>query len=264
MVTTFPIKNSNFIQLISNLRNSGYDKFINYSLQITMTFTNIIRHLIEVFYPSLCAACDEPLVKNENLLCTRCRYELPRTNFHLQPENDITRIFWGRVRVEHATAYYFFQKGGHVQKLIHKLKYKGEKDLGFEIGKIIGRELNPTTFGEIDMIIPVPLHKSRKRKRGYNQSECIANGISATMSKPVNAGILFRQIANPTQTKKHRYERWENVEGIFFIKNPNLIHYKHILLVDDVITTGATLEACATALLQTEGVKVSIVALAKA
>ena len=229
-----------------------------------MTLTNIIRHLIEVFYPSLCAACDEPLVKNENLLCTTCRYELPRTNFHLHPENDITQIFWGRVPIEHATAHYYFQKGGPVQKLIHKLKYKGEKDIGFEIGKIIGRELNQTCFNEIDLIVPVPLHKSRQRKRGYNQSECLANGISTTMSKPVFSKVLFRRIANVTQTKKHRYERWENVESIFVLKNPELIYFKHILLVDDVITTGATLEACATALLQAEGVKVSIVALAKA
>jgi ComF family protein len=161
-------------------------------------------------------------------------------------------------------AYCYFQKGGHAQKLLHKLKYKGQKEIGYELGKMIGYDLLNSPFVESDVIIPVPLHKSKFRKRGYNQSEYIAKGIAEIMGNPVDTDSLYRAIANPTQTKRHRYERWINVEGIFVLNNPERIANKHILLVDDVITTGATLEACTNALLQAENVQVSIVALAKA
>lgn len=229
-----------------------------------MQLTNLVKHFVALFYPNICAACSEPLVQNEHLLCTTCRYELPKTNFHKDPENDVAKAFWGRVHLENASAHFHFQKGGRVQELLHKLKYKGQQDIGTELGKMIGYDLLQTPFNEADAIIPVPLHPSKKRKRGYNQSECIASGIAEKMKKPLDTKSLQRIIANPTQTKKHRYERWANVDGIFALTNPESITNKHILLVDDVITTGATLEACALALLQAENVKISILAVAKA
>jgi ComF family protein len=231
---------------------------------MTFSSTNIMNDIINLFYPRLCAACSEPLVKNENFFCTMCRYDLPRTHFHKDPDNEVARIFWGRVPVEHATAYFYFQKGGRVQKLMHNLKYRGEKEIGFELGKMMGNDLASSLFNQVDIIIPVPLHKSKKQKRGYNQSELIAKGIADSMGKPVHTNILSRNIANSTQTRKHRYDRWTNVEGTFTLKNRDMLVGKHILLVDDIITTGATLEACASALLQVENSKVSIAAVAKA
>lgn len=231
---------------------------------MVFSLTNIIKDLVNIFYPKICAACAETLMKNENILCTKCRYELPRTNFHTDQENEVARIFWGRVHIEYATAYFLFQKGGRVQKLMHKLKYRGEKEVGIELGRIIGRELRLTPFNQIDLIVPVPLHKSKKYKRGYNQSELIAEGIGEAMNKPVNTSTLYRNVANPTQTRKHRYDRWTNVEDIFIIKDTEALRNKHILLIDDIITTGATLEACASALLKAPEAKVSIVAVAKA
>ena len=229
-----------------------------------MVFRNLVRDFAGLFYPHICASCAEALVRNEHLLCTTCRYELPRTNFHTDPENEVAKIFWGRVKIEYASAYFYFQKGGRVQELLHKLKYKGQQEIGVEIGKMIGHDLTSSVFNQVDTIIPVPLHKSKKRKRGYNQSECIATGIAEAMGKPLDTRTLHRTIANATQTKKHRYERWNNVENIFSLINPENISNKHILLVDDVVTTGATFEASASALLHAENVKVSIIAVATA
>lgn len=229
-----------------------------------MLFRKLISDFTGLFYPRLCASCNEALVKNEVLFCTSCRLDLPRTNYHTDPDNEIARIFWGRVSVVHASAHFYFQKGGRIQTLLHKLKYKSQQHIGIELGKMIGRDLKNSSFNQIDTIIPVPLHKSKKRRRGYNQSECIAIGISEIMGKPLDTKTLQRAIANPTQTKKHRYERWSNVEGIFTLVRPENIANKHILLVDDVITTGATLEASALTLLQAENVKVSIITAAKA
>ena len=229
-----------------------------------MNLLNLFLDLINLFYPFHCVSCGAVLLPVENTLCIKCIYELPRTNFHLDPNNEVAQMFWGRVHIQYATAFLFFQKGGQVQTMLHKLKYKNQKEIGIGIGKLIGLELKNTQLSEIDLIVPVPLHKSKYRKRGYNQSELIAIGLAESMGKPVETKILYRAIANPTQTRKHRYERWTNVEGIFAIKNSERIVNKHILLVDDIITTGATIEASASALLNLENVKVSIFAIAKA
>jgi ComF family protein len=231
---------------------------------VPMKFKNYITGLVGLFFPKGCASCDRNLVENEFFLCTQCLWELPKTNFHLNVDNEIAQNFWGRIPLENATAHYFFQKGGHVQKLLHKLKYKGQKEIGIELGKLIGFDLKGTSFSAVDLVIPVPLHKSKLRKRGYNQSECLAAGISGVLEVPVNVGNLTRTVANPTQTKKHRYERWQNVEGIFSVKDPGFFENKHVLLVDDVITTGATLEACVQALQSEVNVRVSVVTAAMA
>ncbi|HRG36997.1 MAG TPA: ComF family protein [Bacteroidia bacterium] len=218
---------------------------------------------ISLFFPTLCYSCGERLFKNENSICTHCQYHLPKTDFHLSNDNPVAKIFWGRINLAAATAYFFFNKGGHVQQLIHQLKYKGVKHLAFDIGKLYGNELkNASHFKDIDLIIPVPLHKKRQRKRGYNQSAYFAEGLSSSMHTAMDTTILFRTFASETQTKKSRFTRWKNVENIFYTKNEQLIFNKHILLVDDVVTTGATLEACAQALLKIEGVRISIATIA--
>jgi ComF family protein len=229
-----------------------------------MTLIQILTCVLRLFSPRLCAACDEPLMQNEHVFCILCRYEFPRTNYHLDPENEIAKTFWGRVPIRYATAYFYFRKGGRVQHAIHNLKYNGQKEIGYEIGRMIGRDLLGSSFAEVDLIVAVPLHKTKMRKRGYNQSEYIANGIADAMCKPTNHITLYRTMNTKTQTRKHRYERWTSVEDVFALRNPENLANKHILLVDDVITTGATLEACATTLLMAENVVVSIVAAAMA
>jgi ComF family protein len=191
-------------------------------------------------------------------------YNLPRTNFHNDPENDAAQVFWGRARIENTASYLYFQKKGIVQSILHKLKYKGEKELGVFMGRIYGYELRDTLFAQVDVIIPVPLHIQRLKKRGYNQSEMFAKGLAEVFHKPVDVESLKRRIANPSQTRKHRYERWLNVNEVFEVIYPENLVGKHILLVDDVVTTGATLESCANVILECENTKVSIVTLAKA
>jgi ComF family protein len=203
------------------------------------------------------------LLRHEDILCTICFHQLPKTNFHLQENNPVYRIFWGRVTVEHAAAWCYFQKGGKVQHLIHLMKYNGKKEIGQYLGLIYGRELMLSPlYQNVDVIIPVPLHPKKKRKRGYNQSELIAKGLSETMKIPVDTKTLIRTTASDSQTKKSRYRRWENVKEIFCVTNFTLLQNKHILLVDDVLTTGATIDSCATELLKIYGVKISVVALA--
>lgn len=175
------------------------------------------------------------------------------------------QLFWGRVNIMAAAAFYYFEKGGKCRKLLHQIKYAGHKDLAFYLGKLYGRELKGSSpFNSADMIIPVPLHASRLKKRGFNQSDWLAGGLAEGMGKIVSVDNLVRYISTDTQIKKSRNERWENVENSFRIRYPEKIKDKHILLVDDVITTGATIESCASVLLGKPGVRVSILTLAYA
>lgn len=217
-----------------------------------------------LFFPNICPACAQVMIKNEHFLCTTCLFDLPRTNFETDKNNDVAKIFWGRVPLENATAHFYFVKGGHIQQLLHLLKYKDRRDIGIELGKIMGYDFLLTCFREVEVVVPVPLHKTRIKKRGYNQSEFIAKGIAEVMKKPLDIKSLLRVKSNATQTKKHRYERWENVEQIFGIATIDLLVNKHILLVDDVITTGATLESCVQVLLSVPGIKISIAVVAMA
>jgi ComF family protein len=165
--------------------------------------------------------------------------------------------------IEKAAAFSYYNKGSRIRKLIHNLKYKGIRELGYELGRIYGLSLDSSGFmDDIDLIIPVPLHPEKKQIRGYNQSEIISFGIADAAHLPVDVNSLVRTIVSATQTKRSRYERWTNVEGIFEVLDPQPIMRKHVLLVDDVITTGSTIESCVNELLKTEGVKVSVVALA--
>lgn len=219
----------------------------------------------QLFYPNICAACGERLLNQEKVICTRCLVDLPRTNFHFEHDNPVSQLFWGRVNVQNATALFRFQKGSRFQDLLHLLKYNGRQDVGEELGRQLGFELKKSEiFSSVNVVIPVPLHPKREKKRGYNQAECIAKGIAESMEIEIQSRNLVRNVETQTQTKKSRIERWKNVDSIFEIKQPEKLNNMHILLVDDVVTTGATLEACAQAILKTEGTKVNIAALATA
>lgn len=226
---------------------------------------NYFQDFISLFYPNNCVACQNALFRNEQIICTSCLFHLPKTEYHYEKDNPISRIFWGRTEIEIAASYCFFVKAGKVQHLIHQLKYKGKKEIGILLGEIYGKELLKSAFFQsIDVIIPVPLHPKKEKKRGYNQSEMFGIGLSSSMQIPLDKTTLIRTYASETQTKKSRFKRWENVKEIFDLQNADLIENKHILLIDDVITTGATIEACVNMLKKIKNVKISIVSIAAA
>lgn len=222
----------------------------------------VFKDILELFYPGLCITCGKKLISGEKYICFDCELDLPRTRFHSDAENKVAQLFWGRVTLENATSWLFFRKGSRYQKLVHCMKYKGMMEIGEDMGRMFGRELSESPFRMIDQVVAVPLHPKKQQKRGFNQSEWIARGIAAEMGKPLSTGNLIRVMANPTQTRKNRFERWQNVEGIFSVVKPADFRQKHILLVDDVVTTGSTLEASAVAILAAGAEKVSIATLA--
>ena len=225
-------------------------------------FYDLWDDFISLLFPRLCYACVNHLIRNENLICTGCYVLIPRTNYHLQPENPVEQLFWGRCLIERAAAFSYYAKGSRIRNLIHKLKYQGIKEIGYELGRIYAGSLKSSGFtADIDVIIPVPLHPSKKRIRGFNQSEYISSGISDVTGVPVNTYSLVRKVISATQTTRSRFDRWTNVEGIFRVEDAEAIKGKHILLVDDVITTGSTVESCVNELLKVENVKVSVVAI---
>jgi ComF family protein len=223
---------------------------------------NLWDDFVSLLFPRLCYACGDHLLRNESLICTECYVVIPRTNYHIQKENPVEQLFWGRCLLEKAAAFSYYNKGSRIRNLIHNLKYKGIKEIGFELGRIYGLTLKSSGFtDDIDLIIPVPLHSAKKRMRGFNQSETISAGIAEVTGLPVDIVSLARITGSATQTRRSRYERWTNVEGIFSITDHEKIRGRHILLVDDVITTGSTVESCTNELLKAGGVKVSVVAL---
>ena len=216
-----------------------------------------------LLFPRLCYACGNQLMRNESLICTECFVIIPRTNYHFVEDNPVAQLFWGRCLIEKAAAFSYYNKGSRIRKLIHNLKYNGIREIGYDLGRLYGLSLKTSGFiNDIDIIIPVPLHPLKERIRGFNQSETISMGIADVTRLPVDIKSLARILVSVTQTKRSRYERWTNVEGIFRVIDSKSIMGKHILLVDDVITTGSTIESCANELLRIEGVKVSVVALA--
>ncbi|WP_167616378.1 ComF family protein [Maribellus sediminis] len=222
-----------------------------------------ITDFLELVFPTLCVTCGERLITQEKLVCFNCWNDLPVTHFHLEPENKVAQLFWGRVTIENAASYFSYRKGSKYQQLIHFTKYKGLKELGYETGRKYGFVLRESSaFCAADFVVPVPLHPKKEKKRGYNQCNRIAEGIAASMDKKVVADNLFRKTYTSTQTRKNRYERWQNVDGIFGIHRPEEFENKHLLLVDDVVTTGSTLEACAYEILKIRNTKVSIATLA--
>ena len=225
----------------------------------------LIPDLINLFFPEVCAACNNALFKGESIVCTQCLFHLPKTNFHLQPSNQVEKQFWGKVPIQGATALYYFNKGARVQHLIHRLKYKGEKKVGVLVGNILGEALKDSDiFKSISTIVPVPLHVSKLRIRGFNQSDFFGAGISEAMGVPSVPDLLVRNTNTSTQTKKSRFSRFENVNKVFSVNPKYGTTPHHFLLVDDVITTGSTMVSCAETLLEIPGSTVSIATIAYA
>jgi ComF family protein len=222
-----------------------------------------LNDLISLVYPNLCYTCDGYLSKEEDIICSKCLYQLPLTNYHKDENNEVAKLFWGRIPISHATSMFFFQKGTKYQKMMHEFKYRGKKKIGYLMGKYFASQLAETEWcRDIDAIVPVPLHPKKERKRGFNQSTQIALGIAEIMDKPVEEKILIRHTYSSTQTKMSKEERWENVQSIFSCPQKSTLPYSHILIVDDIVTTGATIEACANELIKAGVEKISVATLA--
>jgi len=226
---------------------------------------NVLADALHLFYPHICTGCGSDLINKNNLLCINCIHDLPHTDFALHENNPIEKIFTGRIKFKAAHSEFYFSKGQLIQHLIHLLKYKNNKEIGYYLGEIVGNTLLKTDrFSNIDYLIPLPLYPDKEFKRGYNQAEIICQGIYSSTRIPVMANNVVRQRPTETQTRKHRSERWENVDGSFITRNPAILTGKSVLLVDDVITTGASLEACGQIILQVPGTIISFASLAHA
>lgn len=226
-------------------------------------FLFMINAFISLIFPSVCSGCERTLVKQERNLCIDCIMNLPRTLYHRNENNPIEKMFWGRLNLNSASAFVYFSHGGNVRKMIHSLKYKNDPGTALRLGELFAKELiTDKSFPSADFIIPVPLHPSKRRKRGYNQSEEFSKGIAKVSGVPVFSDGLIRVRQTQTQTNKSRFLRWENVEAVFKMKDPELLIGKHVILVDDVITTGATLEACGEKILGVPGTRLSILSIA--
>lgn len=217
-----------------------------------------LQNFIALFYPHLCWSCNQNLSYTSTNICLNCQYKLPETNLHLEEDNIFMERFIGRIPLKSAAAFYYFIKGGRLQPIIHKLKYERKPQIGLQLGEQYGHILKEAeTFQSIDCIIPVPLHPKRLQQRGYNQSIVFGQGLSNTMNIPIYENVLIRTQMTTSQTKKSRTDRFQNVATAFKVINNNLLKDKHILLVDDVMTTGATLEACGLELIKIEGLQLS-------
>ena len=224
-----------------------------------------LRSLYSLFFPRCCVVCGAPLVKGEEYVCLRCYMRLPRTDYHGWDGNPVERLFWGKISLERATSWFFYHKGNDFRQILHTLKYNGCKELGEVVGRVLASELLPAGFFQgVDVIVPIPLHVKKKRLRGYNQSEWIARGVSAVTGISMDAVSVTREKNTETQTRKSIFERWENVDGTFVLHHPECFVGKHVLLIDDVLTTGATTVACASAFDGIEGVRFSVLTLAVA
>lgn len=226
---------------------------------------NLLASIGQMLFPDLCVCCDGYLSQQEESICDLCLYTLPRFELIGEIDNPLAKKFWGRLNLEAATAYLSYKSTNDVKKLLHELKYKGNLDLGEEMGKWLGTSLIKTgNFQNIDCVIPIPLHPARQKFRGYNQCDLLGNGLCETMKIPLLKDLVVRERYNGTQTKKKRYERYINSKELFRVLNPEKLENKHVLLIDDVITTGSTMESCGEVLLDVKGLKLSLASLAVA
>jgi ComF family protein len=224
---------------------------------------NLIEQIRDSFlhlvFPHVCEGCGSDVIDEKEMLCLKCISRLPKTGFQFYSSNIVEKIFWGRLPLRAATAQYYFTKESMMQHLMHQLKYKGNRDLGIYLGQLIGKSLAQTNrFSDVDALIPLPLFPSKEKKRGYNQASILSYGIGEIIGKPVLENVVIRTTHTETQTRKNRVARWQNMEGRFLLKTPSKIENKHLLLVDDVITTGASLEACGREILNAPGVVISV------
>ncbi len=232
---------------------------------LSLSFEGIVQDFLHLFYPECCSACSNALVKGERIICTDCLLELPQTDYHLDPGNHLRRRLEGRIPLMHVLAFLKFTKNGRIQHLLHNLKYRRQPEIGVALGKLYAHKLKDAGLAlGVDMLIPVPLHETRLRKRGYNQSAKFAEGLAEILEIPVCEKALIRKSRTDTQTRKNKLRRWENVSEVFGVIDNSSISGKHILIADDVITTGATVEACGHALLANGADKISIACIAEA
>ena len=221
--------------------------------------SNISNSISHLLFPHNCLGCATDVLNDDDLICARCLTELPSTNYFNAVNTPIDKIFYGRMKVENAAAGFYFTKESLMQHLLVQLKYKSNKEVGIYLGKLIGYQLSQSNrFSDVEALIPLPLNAKKEFKRGYNQSMLICQGIASVWQKPILKNAVIRTVFTETQTNKNRVSRWENMDGVFAVANPLAIEGKHILLVDDVITTGATLESCGSVILQVPNTKLSI------
>lgn len=224
---------------------------------------SFLTKVLDFVSPRLCVICGRRLLPSQPLLCSHCTLHLPVTNYYLSPlDNPMARLFWGLFPIERASALFFYEPKASTRELIYDLKYRGYPMIGEEMGALIARRYQPAGFFEgVDAIIPVPLTRRRRWQRGYNQSEMLARGIREVTGLPILTDVLKRTSFKGSQTKRNQWERRENVDGVFRLVRPDDIRGKHILLIDDIITTGATIVACADEICKAGDVKISVLSL---
>lgn len=223
-----------------------------------------IDSFINLIYPKSCCGCGNSLLRNEWFLCASCEIDFPLNPEIGLPQNEIMTVFDGRLPLQTANTFLYFTKKGIAQNLIHQLKYQDREDLGIFLGKRFAHLLTPAFSTPPDLIIPMPLHPKKEKQRGYNQCNSIAKGLGEVLEIPIATDLVERVVANPSQTKLNRAKRWDNVKGIFKVHDYSSLKNKHVLLIDDTLTTGATLESCGQELVKNSNVKLSIAALAYA
>ncbi len=223
----------------------------------------MLKPIVDLLFPKVCYACLNLLNDNEKTICVDCRHDLPVTNFHFDNDDSVAKVLYGRAKIENGTALFRFEKKGLVQQLIHGLKYKGYETIGYSLGNWLGGELKDLDgYKSIDIVIPVPLHKNKLKKRGYNQVAKFGQQIAVALNAHYEDDVLVKITNTTSQTTKNRFTRWNNTDELFTMKNADTIENKHVLLVDDLITTGATLEACISVLSKAKNIKISIATMA--
>lgn len=227
---------------------------------------HLLQDLAALAFPELCPGCGRQLLPNEHGICLHCLSKIPRNRFDLSCDNKAEMLLWGRFPINRGTAYCRFSQDSVTQKLLHSIKYKGNKKLAIEMGRLAGQEIADTVLATADCLLPVPLHKKKERVRGYNQSELLARGMGSITGQPVVTDVLYRQTENQSQTKQDKIGRWHNTKDIFGanLENGEKLYGKHVIIVDDVITTGSTLEACCRALSAIPDIKISFACFAMA
>lgn len=229
-----------------------------------LTVKEIKESVLHLFFPHICTGCGSDILNVESALCMRCVDAMPETNFELHPDNPVEKSFWGRLPLIGATAQFYFTKESLMQHLMHQFKYKGNRELGIQLGRMMGEQIMNSGRFDADALVPLPLFPAKEKRRGYNQATVLCQGIAERMKIPILDKAITRPQHTETQTKKGRIERWKNMEGKFILSDPDAIKNKHLLLVDDVVTTGATLEACGNELLKAENVRLSLATLCTA